>query len=110
MVDTIYNVLFSHMSYGSLYDVFITTLKDTCDHLCSQTSELLFQLAKGKLDGVEVGGVRNVEYPTKLQLPHQLRTLVRLVHAEVVHEDADLGVTVFLSELCQVFLKLRDIH
>ena len=110
MVDTIYNVLFSHMSYGSLYDVFITTLKDTSDHLCSQTSELLFQLAKGKFYRIEVGGIRNVVYPTKLQLLHQFLTLVRLVHAEVVHENTYFGITVLISELCQVFFKLRDIH
>ena len=35
MIDTVYYILFFHMSYGSIDDVFIATLKDTCDHLCS---------------------------------------------------------------------------
>ena len=98
MIDTIYNVLFSHMSYRSIYDVFMTTLKDTCDHLCSQTSELLFQLTKSKLYGVEIGGVRDVKDPAKLQLLHQFLTLLRLVYAKVVHENADLGIAVLFSE------------
>ena len=110
MIYTVNNFLFSHRSHRSLYNCFITTLKYTCDHLGSQAPELLLDLTERKFYWIPIWGVRYVKYPTYSQLFHQFLTFIRLMHAEVIHENAYFGISILFSELSQVLLKFRNIH
>ena len=75
-----------------------------------QLPERVLQFTEGKLDGIVLGTVRDVEDPTEAELPHILLSFVRRVDAEIVHEDANLFVAVVLAQLLQVFLESWDVE
>ena len=81
-------------------------LYDTGKLASPQYLESLLHLGEDIFNGVVLRRVRDVEYESKAQ-PRSLRLrLLALVRREVIEEDRDLLLRVYLSQLLQVCLEL----
>ena len=107
MLNTFYDILFSHGPDCPAHQCLMAVLPIAHELLGPQLLELALQLGESELDGVELWAVHHVEDVLEAELLHLLGGA--LVHTEVIHEQAQLFAWVLLLQLLQVLLEPRGV-
>ena len=107
MPDAVHHVFLVDGAPSSCDEGLMAFLYQPHELLGPQLLELSLQLGEGELDGVELRAVHHVEDVLEAELLHLLGGA--LVHAEVVHEQAQLLAGVLLPQVLQVLLEPRGV-
>ena len=99
MVNTIHDVLLPHRPHCSSCESLVATLYVADQLLGPQCLEGVLDLGEDQLDRVQLWTVAPVVDEPEAQLPHGLLRPLRLVRAELIHEQADPGLAIELPEL-----------
>ena len=116
MINAVHYVSFFERLEGPIDDTFVGAVEGASDDLASQAAEPMLHSGEAKLDGVVIRGIRDVVDPAEAQLPHRLLTVRYTMDGKLVHEKADLGVTILCSQPGQILLelghvdRLRELH
>ena len=106
MINTAHNVLLLDFLDGFLDQRVVADLGEPDELPGSLRPEVPLDDAEDELDGVVVGGVRDVVDEPELPLPHCCLGSFRCMSTEVVHEQADLLVAVGQPQTVYVFDEL----
>ena len=109
MIYAVHYVSFFERLEGPIDDTFVGAVEVASDVLASQAAEPVQDPGEAKLDGVVVRGIRDVVDPAEAQLPHRLLAVRCTMDGKLVHEKADLGVTILCSQPLQVLLELGHV-
>ena len=99
MVNTIHDVLLPHRPHCPGRESLVAALYVADQLLGPQCLEGVLDLGEDQLDRVQLWTVAPVVDEPEAQLPHGLLRPLRLVRAELVHEQADPGLAIELPEL-----------
>ena len=99
MVNTIHDVLLPHRPHCPGRESLVAALYVADQLLGPQCLEGVLDFGEDQLDRVQLWTVAPVVDEPEAQLPHGLLRPLRLVRAELIHEQADPGLAIELPEL-----------
>ena len=110
IIDTVNNILFLQR-FDCLIDDGLIAIRDLSRELLNtQHFELLLHLGEGALDGIQVGAITQIKQSLYMQVLHRIPGFLGCMSCKVVHENAELGVSVNFPEFGEVLLELRNVH